>query len=363
MSILSSIINKVLPGDPTRKITNLIGAEKWIAPEHKDMVEGIAVALATAGMAGAGPLAGAFEGFGGSVGGNISAFLQGDVGKILTQALANAGGDVGKLGGLLGMLGLKGKTKDIVEQVLALMALSVLGKKYAEEAIKSAKELEAKEKSTITSMLAKAEELFPTEEREEKEFAKGAEDIEKAGQKAQAETIRALIQRGGLQAGAGAGTLRRLQFDVGKEKLALQRDIDLARPGRTLTALQAQRMGLDPLSDLALRERARAEDMRMLPTNIALSLYDANRASPQDTFYQAEIDRLQRERGGRGDTAFSLPQFSSDGFSLSSTQRTPTVVRPEMTSAFSPTTGTMRNPTQPYKLPSLGTRQFSLRRR
>ncbi|MEA3225375.1 MAG: hypothetical protein U9Q07_05450 [Planctomycetota bacterium] len=320
MSWLSSAINKVLPGAPATKVTKAT-FDKWIAPEHKDTLELMgSMALGPAALANLPGGVGAF--LASPAGQNVAKGLSswGATGNVkgaiiagMAPLLGNLPGDLGEFfktnigqsviqsgnTSILDKLGFSGKQKDIVEQALALMALAALGTKYAEEAIERANKLEKLEVAAVEDMLARADEIYPTPERERMEFEAAAEDISNAYARSGKMLLRTLAQRGALRTGVGAGQLRRLGQDEAGERLKVKRAITLAHPQRVLAAQQAKAAALSPLSNAARFWREIAEGQRMMPIDIAMELYRANQPSALDDYYRAQINLMNRgETGG-----------------------------------------------------------------
>ena len=321
MSWLSSAIDKVLPGAPSQNFTENT-FDKWVAPEHKDTLE-LAAAMALGPQMLANLPSGIGELLSTPAGQNVAKGLSnyGATGDIhgavlagLSPILDNLPGPIGKLlkskigqmvlmsgnTDILGKLGFTGKQKDVVEQAMALMALAGIGGKYAKDAIEKAKALEKTELASIKDMVARADELYPTDEREAKQFSVMAEDISRQYSQSGKMLVRNLAQRGALRTGVGAGQIRRIGQEEAGEKLRAKRELELTRPDRVLAAQQAKAAVLAPLSASARYWRDIAEQKRMLPIDIALELYKANQPSMLDKYLDAQIAQMQGETTGTG---------------------------------------------------------------
>jgi len=339
-------------GDFTRAITENT-TDKWIAPEHKDSVEAIAgmVAALTVGapmlsnigsfatgatgsatigsmasnaalaaMGGGDPKQGAILAGVGAIRGNLPGglgtfFSANPIGQNLIQAFASSGGDMGAIGNILGNLGFGGKQKDVIEQVLALMALAGISKEFAKDAISKANRLEGEEEAVINEMITTARSIVPTDENDELMYRKLADTTASEYRQVYENFTHELSTKGMLDTNIAAGQLRRIGQEAAAQNLENRREIMLSRPERSAAALTAMGTALTPLDQMAQRARATAEEQRMLPFNIAKDLYAANRRSPIDDYYAAMTEDLKnRQYGDAGAGTVPLVQIVPDQY-------------------------------------------------
>ncbi len=300
MSMFSKIIDKVLPGAPSRNFTENTW-DKILAPETKDTAEQYATMIALT-AAGVPPQVAQGLGSWGATGnkqglilaglgialpnlpGDIGKFFQeSDLGKQLMAAFAGFGGDSGLFGSFLNGLGLGGKTGGAINDLLTVMALSALSEVYAKDAVKKANALEAKQSAIVDQLVTKAQEMSDPKVREQN-VQKALETVstEYKGQ-------RTAMEQNLYGRGMGASTqgpVAALGMGEAEGRLKARRDIESNWP---MQALQALSYATGPVSQLSTQARTAADaKLRAIPELYA-AVTAANRQSPMDAYTRQKL--------------------------------------------------------------------------
>ncbi|RLC88419.1 MAG: hypothetical protein DRJ03_02750 [Chloroflexi bacterium] len=242
-----------------------------------------------AGALGGDPLKGAIFGTLPELPGKIGEFFKTNAGKAAMSIFGNTGGDMGAIGDLLDNMGITGRSKDMVEEMLTLAALTAFSNKFAKEALNKAKEYEGKEQLAIDALFTAAQKMSDPKALEQTVQA-SLEDVGKEYKRAKQSATHDLYQRGlGLRM---PGATSRLENEEAEARLRARRDIEGEQPMR---ALQANIAALSPMQNYSERLRAAAEAERALPLEFYKSVKEGTRQNPMDEYYRAMADYYRNQ--------------------------------------------------------------------
>ena len=286
--------------------------DKWFKDQDKDTIEIVAAIAATYGLAAPGGaisgassslLSGLSKGFSVLQGGlgSIGEFFKSPLGKAASTLFGLSGGN----GGILEALGITGKKKDMVEEMLTLVALSELGNVYAKDAINKAKEYDAYEKQNILDLVHDANK-FDDPTYKQQIMQKNVEAVHNNYANSAASAERDLYSRGMGERtpGVKAGILS----NEAQATAGAMRDTETAN---TNQAMQARLNLSNVLASATGRANSEAQAQRTAPYEAYKAIVGANKTTPMDEYYNAQTQQMKANNYGMG--TGNIPDNTSGG--------------------------------------------------
>jgi len=214
------------------------------------------------------------------LGGDLGQFFGSEAGKGVLSAFLNMGGGGPEFSGFLESLGISGSQKDVVEEVLALIALTGAGKMLAKDAISKANTLQEYEYTAIQNLVNTAQTLSDPANME-KMVQKAQEDTRKAFGNERKELEMDLYARGLGE--RTTGPMAALSDAEARAELEARRGIEMDYP---LRAIQAQSAIMPTVSGAAQYYTDVAEAEKRLPLELGMEIYKSRQKSPMEQYYE-----------------------------------------------------------------------------